>query len=503
MSGKGTSLALLAAAIIACSPAAQSRNSPAPAPAPKDTRGAAVFLENRLSGTPGWSWPDHGSGISGYAVPSSVDLGGEVSIAVSTASTTYDIDVYRIGWYSGSLGRLVRSTHGLKGRSQGMWEPNTFGVIGCPTCRYDARTGLLELQWGVTYAFNVPASWISGDYVARLSTPAGDVSYAWFVVRDDHHSTDILAIMPLNTYQAYNNWGGKSLYPTNSFGPPTMQVGQFSGAATQVSMERPYANWSGGGIRQDFETVEFLERDGYDVAYATSTDLDRDPYLLDGHRVILFVGHDEYWSRTMRDRVEAFRDTGTSLVFLGGNDVYWQVRYGRGRNGSDRSVLICYRFASIDPVAKADPSDATVHFSDAPLDRPSTSLTGTIYTDPILQQPAAWVVAPTAPAWLLAGTSLAPGRSIAGLVGVECDSFDPAYPVPSSLVIVSDSPVVKTGGARTHCNTVYYRAPSGAQVFSAGTWSWEDFIAGRKENQDVVTMTRNVLAQFGVSPRQC
>jgi hypothetical protein len=324
--------------------------------------------------------------ISGYATPASVDVGQTVGVAVSTTSATYDVDVYRLGWYGGTRSRLVAWAHGLAGRYQGQWKPQSFGVADCGTCLYDARTGLLEPRWTVTHRITIGRSWLSGDYLVRLTTPAGDTAYAQFVVRDDRRSSQILAVLPVNTYQAYNDWGGKSLYPENSVGPATVAVRPFAGAATEVSMERPYASIS--AIRQDAEMIAFLERGGYDVTYATSMDLDREPHLLSRHRVYLSVGHDEYWSRAMRDHVEQARDAGISLLFLGGNDVFWQVRYRSGSSGDERSVLVCYRTLSIDPMAAQDLNDVTVRFADMPLYRPASSLTGTVYTDPILKAPA-------------------------------------------------------------------------------------------------------------------
>jgi hypothetical protein len=497
MTGRGSPLA---ACLVVLLTAAASCAGPSPGgPASAAAMDPSVSKENGLPGSTGWTLPARGTGISGYAVPASVDVGQEVGIAVSTISPTYDLDVYRIGWYGGSRGRLVSWAHGLPGLDQGTWMPQTFGVSNCRTCLYNQPTGLLEPRWSVTHRLVIPKSWLSGDYLVRLMTPAGDTANAYFVVRDDRYRSQVLAVLPLNTYQAYNNWGGKSLYSSNSVGPATLSSGEFKGAATEVSLERPYASYS--GVRQDFEMVAFLERNGYDVTYATSVDLDRDPALLTRHRIFISVGHDEYWSRAMRDHVESARDRGVNLLFLGGNDLFWQVRYRQGAGGTDRSVLVCYRSAGIDPVAASDPAAATVRFADPPLSRPASSLTGTVYTDPILKQPAAWVVAPTAPAWLLAGTSLSPGSSIAGLVGVECDRLDTSQPVPQSLVVVSDSPVTKSGTTLSHCDSVYYRARSGAQVFSAGTWSWEDFLDGPKQNADVVTMTINLMSQFGSSPR--
>jgi hypothetical protein len=487
-------LVLLLSAVSACQlPIGQA--GPAAAAAAAE---APLAAENARPGSPGWTVSPHGTGISGYVVPASVRPGERVGIAVSTTSATYDLDYYRIGWYRAAGGRLVRTAHGLPGRNQGVWTPGTFGVAGCPTCLYDAQTGLLQPQWAITNSFTVPASWPSGDYVVRITTPAGDVAYAQFVVREDRSTSAVLAVLPLNTYEAYNDWGGKSLYGSNSTGPATLASGEFKLAATQVSLERPYASID--AARQDFETVAFLERSGFDATYATSVDVDRDPELLGRHRVVIFVGHDEYWSRAMRDDAESARDTGTNLIFLGGNDVFWQVRYGTGASGADHSVLICYRSASIDPIAATDPPDATVRFADPPLSRPESSLTGTTYTDPILKAPTDWVVAPTAPAWLTAGTRLVAGSAIKGLVGVECDRLDRNLPIPSTLVVVSSSPVLKSG-VPSHCDSIYYQAPRGAQVFSAGTWSWEDFLDGSHQNADVVAMTNNLLERFGAPGR--
>jgi hypothetical protein len=116
------------------------------------------------------------------------------------------------------------------------------------------------------------------------------------------------------------------------------------------------------------------------------------------------------------------------------------------------------------------------------------------------------VVAPTAPAWLLQGTGLQPGSSIADLVGLECDGVvtKTSHPfgwqashTPASLVIVSESPVVTASGVPLVCNTVYYAVSGGGQVFSAGTWSWEDFLDGPQQDANVVRMTENLFSHLG------
>ena len=67
--------------------------------------------------------------------------------------------------------------------------------------------------------------------------------------------------------------------------------------------------------------------EGFAIDVATSQDLERHPEVLDGHRLFLSVGHDEYWSWGMRDAVEGFTAGGGNAAFLSGNTCWWQVRF--------------------------------------------------------------------------------------------------------------------------------------------------------------------------------
>ena len=461
-----------------------------------------IVRENRMLGQTDWYRSPSPTGVAGYATTSSVVAGGSLDIAVSTTSPTYSIDVYRIGWYGGAGARLLLSVHGLAGDDHGQWQPGTFGVQDCPTCTYDAGTGLLQPGWPVSHTLRVPADWVSGNFVLRITTSDALTGYIPFIVRDRRHSA-LMAVMPVNTYEAYNVWGGKSLY-SNSFGPRTVGVGDNAPAALKVSFERPFANYQ-NDVRIDYETVRFLEKEGYDVGYASSVDLDSDPRLLLGHRVFLSIGHDEYWSWNMRDAVESARDHGIDAAFLSGNDIYWQVRYEPGVNQQDHEILVCYRDASIDPLSAADPSRTTVRWVDPPVRRAQDSLTGSVYTGNSLARPTSWIVASTAPAWLLEGTGLEAGSAVPGLVGLECDGvvtktshpfgWQSSHP-PPSLVPVSQSPVVTALGWSLVCNSVYYRADGGGQVFSAGTRAWQDFLEGPDANPAVIRMTENVFRRL-------
>ena len=167
--------------------------------------------------------------------------------------------------------------------------------------------------WPVTDTLQVPADWVSGYYVAQLvltSGPNAGTGYqTYFVVRElPLRRSQILVQVPVNTWQAYNGWGGFSLY-------------EFDYAknvrASKVSFDRPY-DWSLAGAQVplvwELPLVRFLEREGYDVSYQTDVDTDQDPASLLQHRLVIDSGHDEYWTRTMFDAFAQARDAGTNLA---------------------------------------------------------------------------------------------------------------------------------------------------------------------------------------------
>ena len=119
----------------------------------------------------------------------------------------------------------------------------------------------------------------------------------------------------MNTYNAYNNWGGSSLYGYH---------GRAKLQGNQVSFNRPpctiFNNW-------EAPFVTWAESNGYELEYASNMDLELRPEILKNYRLILSVGHDEYWSAPMRDSLEKFIAEGGNAAFFSGNSVCWQVRW--------------------------------------------------------------------------------------------------------------------------------------------------------------------------------
>jgi len=421
--------------------------------------------------------------IEGYASAVSLNRGEDIKLFVNTKEPTYSISVLRIGWYGG---------RGMKP----MMAPTTrTGLVQAPPM-VNPASGLIECDWQDPYVLHVPDSddptvWPSGIYVAKLTAgTTGKQSYIIFVVRDDKRASDLLFQSSVTTYQAYNDWGGMSLYSKPR--------------ASKVSFNRPYGYGHGSGnfVNWELSLVLFLEKEGYDVSYTTDVDTHERGNLLSLHKAFLSTGHDEYWSWQMRDNIEAARDNGVNLAFFGANVGYWLIRFEPSliTGGTDRTI-ICYKNKNSDPLSSADDLTTrrltTVKFRSNPVDRPEDALVGVMYeTDPVQSD----LVISNASSWVFEGTGLKNGDHLPGLLGYEVDRTSDH--TPAGTTQLAHSPYPFRGNAR-YSDMVVYTAPSGSTVFATGTmqWSWglvDPGIGGKSyENPAVQKATRNVLRRFG------
>ena len=450
-----------------------------------------IVAENQQPGTFAWLWgtriSDDGTGqIKGYASATSVVQGQQIGFYVTVnPAQSYTIDFYRIGWYGGLGGRLRLHAGPLQGETQA-------------TCVPDATTGLNACDWTLSYGLTVPSDWTTGLYLAKLINANGYESYMSFVVRDDRPAA-YLYQQSVNTTQAYNNYPddgrtGKSLYTYNSYGPNTVSG---ETRAVKVSFDRPYAGY-GFGQFDDFNTIRWLERMGYDVTYSTDLDTHERGGAVASHRAYISAGHDEYWSKAMFDSVEAARDAGTSLAFLGANAAFWQVRFEPSTAGIADRVLVCYRSASLDP--ELGPT-TTVQWRQPPVNRAEQTLIGIQFTDDVDPGSNVGYVVTNSAHWAYAGTGFVDGDTVPGIVGYEMDKLWTQYPKANARAsaLLSDSPFTAKDGLQDHANSSLYVAPSGAIVFASGTMSWawalDSFIHGLGDTR-IQRMTGNIFDAF-------
>jgi len=322
-----------------------------------------------------------------------------------------------------------------------------------------------DWQWP-QYAFDIPRDWPSGVYIAHLQEPeaapldlAATSAAALFVVRGAGRGK-LLYKVPLATYHAYNCCGGGCFYVNHTWShdPPGARVslqrpgggigGDTWGALDHYDLSSPrqtFAHW-------DARFIRWLYRNGYDPAFCTDLDIHDDPDLCSRYRLVLSVGHDEYWSETTRDRIEAHVAGGGNAAFFGANLCWWRIHVVDGGR-----ALVCHQGGSKGALDHWWPATGAA--------RPEDALTGVSYrhgggwwdgpretSGYIVQEPDHWV---------FAGTGLRRGDAFGKetsppLVGYECDGAPLEW-------IDEERGLVRLSSLAEQCGT-----PPGFRVLAAG-----------------------------------
>ena len=403
------------------------------------------------AGTPDWQLsrqgPEHA--IEGFADRVSVIPGETVRLYVSTESAGFTVTAFRIGNYQNSDAQAVwtspRQTGGVQAAAVIQQPTNTIVAPWHPSLTVETQ------------------GWLPGDYLLRLDGETGDQRFVPLTVRTASNVGRVVVINAVTTWQAYNQWGGYSLYK----GPD----GKRPSRSRAVSFDRPYeAGMQGAGQFLEFELgfLRVAERAGVPLGYATDTDLHADPHLLDGARAVFTLGHDEYWTTAMRAAATAARDHGVNLAFLGGNEVYRHMRFAATPLGDNR-LEINYKSAAEDPISTTDPSESTQDWRQPPDPRPESVLVGGYYS---CFPGRADLVASNAANWLLTGI-VRDGEHLPAVVGVEYSKVNLSVPTPRPIEVLFHSPVICGTTKRLEFSDVtYYTTHSGAGVFSSGTQDW-------------------------------
>jgi len=449
-------------------------------PAVSDVYARWVQDENALPGTTEWNVGSLGDehAIEGFFDTTSAAHGDTVKLFVSTTASTFRVEAYRMGWYQGSGGRLVWSSPERPGRVQ-------------PAPTVDNQTNMVDTAWQQPLPIDITDDYVPGCYLFKLVSSDGHGRYVPLTIRDGNNHSAFLVMNAVSTWQAYNQWGGYSLY----WG--TVRGGQtFTNRARIVSFDRPYeVNGAPQFLAVELPLVHLVERLGLDVSYATNVDVHRNPSSVLSHKALVSLGHDEYYSAPMRAALENARDRGINLAFLGANAVYRQIRYGDSPLGNDRRE-ICYKSAGEDPLNRTTPELTTVNWRDAPLNRPENQLLGAQYESNPVQ---ADMVITEPDSWVFANTGLQAGSTLPSLVAGEYDRYYPGPGVPQNVEVLAHSPLVCRGKA-SYGDMTYYSAPSGAGVFDVGTQAWVQSLGVPGQVQSVIEITTNLLTTFGRGP---
>jgi len=378
---------------------------PAPATAAQcgwDQSPGWVARENQLKGDRGWSddvplrfSADYSrrkkmDRIEGYLSATSAGCGERLTLT-TVGSKNFSLSVYRMGYYGGDSARLVRKSKSPK-------------------------------------SISVNTDMVPGQYLLKLTSENRASSFIPLVV-NGNTSSDITFISSVLTWQAYNQWGGKSLYK----GPD----GQRETKANSVSFDRPYDGDGSGQFRYMEQPLLFIaEKQGLDINYMTDIDVDRSATALKGSKSVVLGGHSEFWTQNMRRNFESAVASGVNLIIFGGNTGYALTTF-TGRNVIGRTPF-------------------------REIDQPESQLLGSqffalgIHKDLISNN-----------VWPF--SALGKDAVIKGVYGYEADTaMGSKGPGVQVLARAAISPTEKGLVAMS----TYYKATSGAVVLNMGTNAW-------------------------------
>ncbi len=395
-----------------------------------------------LPPAPNWQIPARaGGGIEGYADATSVAAGQSVRLFVSTGAARFRVRVFRMGWYGGVEAATVSVSGWFPGRRQAaaVFEP--------------AATKTATARWRPSAVVST-AGWSPGDYLLRLEAANGHERFVPLAVRASNAVGRVVLINAVTTWQAYNRWGCCDLYAGAD--------GSFVGRSRAVSFDRPYSLEDGTGkfLLDELPVVAEAERLRLTLDYVTDLDLELDPHILDGARAVISMGHDEYWSPTMRSVLTSAVNHGTNLASLGANGIFRRTRFASTRLGRDR-LEINYKVASEDPLMGRKNSAVTADWPAPPSARPESTLLGDQYACfPGTTQQSGVVVDPRN--WLFHGVAVHMGEKLPALIGPETDAVQLGFPTPRPIEVLLHSPTKCPGGHPAAADTSYYVARSGA-----------------------------------------
>lgn len=426
----------------------------------------------------------------GYVDKFSVSKGETIKFYISTSEQSYQLKIYKLGANSS----LVYTSSILQGGLQSI--PSDAYKNGC--------------NWNKSFELIIPNNWEPGVYKATF--PFSDAYYnnsgeIIFIVKNNTLGSysKIAVVLTVNNWNAYNNFGGKSLYDYNS----TNNQKSF-----KVSFDRPFTHSSLNDFHDWTENlINWISTENILAEYITNVDIYQNPNLLSNYDVIIDVGHDEYVTLQERDQVQNFVNNGGRFMILSGNTYWWQVRLE-----DNERTMVCYKDPDKDPMLDINNNIVTTRWYDYPVYNPETKITGVTfreggivnYEDGTLSKSQGYgdYAVYNSHYWVFNGTGLKDGDEFgydASIVGVEVDGNDFTWEngiptvtsndeAPTNFRILGLSPAANQEDyPNGHGVMGLYHTQNGGAVFTASTLNWAK---GLPNDVNVQKITKNIIEQF-------
>lgn len=427
----------------------------------------------------------------GYANKFSVLPGDSIEFHISTSITLFNLRFFRLEDNKVLIDSISSINGGIR------ITKDSAALFGC--------------DWPVSTIIKIPKTWQQGVYLAEFPTSTGNKNMIFRVASDvPGKYSKIVISLPINTWQAYNLFGGYNFYKTKN---------STATEAHQLSWDRPfykYVNEDGSGqyFMWTDHLIKWMIKEKYPFEFTDNVSLYNDPNILSNYKVLILVGHDEYMSRPERLQIEKFVSNGGKVIILAGNTCWLQIRYG-----NNQREIYCYRRFSLDPEYKKADSLVTVEWNQYPVNYPENSLTGVSWRFggyvalpnylPIKLGYGGYTAYNTFN-WIYQGTNLNDGDIFGNkeaVVGHETDGclYDWKNGIPKvtgldktplNFTILGMSPASDPRDGSTKGRQAImgmYFTPSGGAVFNASSLNW---VKGLDSNTIVQRITKNIIDRF-------
>ena len=458
-------------------------------------------------------------GLLGYMWPKWVRSGEQSEIRVH-AVEQYQLSLWRyglqreflgvIGWYDehGPRATMQITPDGDFTQAGVQWNKEGYGPADCTRLITAPARGGLHYLWAKT---------ASGR----------EFSFPW-VVAPATPQSKVAVLACTNTWNAYNNFGGRSNYviadrlPERPVVNARQEMERFQNplpfgvwrprdqeyAPLSFDRPEPHNHFLESGNAADpvrgrvqcgqapgeWRLLAWLEREGYSYDLYAEAQLHDGSLPLDQYPVLMLPVHPEYWTREMYLRVKKWVfEKGGRLMYLGGNGLNCEVTLTK-----DGAMRCLTHLHSVQGEMGGDVDQPGVKL-DSRMHRTlesEASLLGVVCTSEGIMTSAPYRVLDEAH-WVFRGTGLRNGdlfgektlheRVPGGASGHETDKRSTRSPANTQLLAKGTNP--DNGGAEV----VYHEPAGGGAVFSVGSITW---VSALLVDDNVSRITRNVLDRF-------
>ncbi len=418
---------------------------------------------------------------------------------------------------------------------------------------------IYDFDWQTDFSFTIPDDLPSGVYAARIRSGVHEDAMPFFVCPPKgQRRADLCVLVSTFTYVVYGNharpdfvpaWKERfsrwNAYPHNpaehrEYGLSTYNYHSDGAGICHASHRRPLFNLRPGYVtfgygpgsghrhfQADSHLIAWLHAKGYDYDVVTDQELHDDGIdAIRGYKVLTTGSHPEYHTAETLDALQAYRDQGGKLMYLGGNGFYWRVALHPSEHGAIeiRRAESGIRAWAAEPGEYYNAFDGTYGGLWRRNGRPPQQLVGIGFSaqgqfEGSYYRRKIGADDPEA-GWIFKGIEDERlgdfGLSGGGAAGFELDRADRRLGTPAEATVLASSEnhgqtfVLVPEEQLTHitnwpnqpvedllrADMIYFDVPGGGAVFATGSITYCGSLPHNNFDNNISTLTGNVLDRF-------